>query len=128
MTLSMTLFQPITSSSVHQSENIPAPIINRTYAGIELENEKFGTLKPDLHLLLDNATRWNSAFTTIQRGLRLREAINLLFAEENGLSQEDRLDNEDWKELRQLYDGLKPYNAITLRLEGYGRIGSHGVI
>jgi hypothetical protein len=93
-----------------------------------LQNEEFGTLKPDLRLLLDNATRWNSAFTAIQRGLRLREAINLLLAEENGPPQEDKLDNEDWDELRKIYDGLKPYNAITLRLEGYGKTGSHGVI
>lgn len=93
-----------------------------------MHNEEYGPLKHDLHLLLDNATRWNSAFTAIQRGLRLREAINLLLAEENGPPQEDKLDNEDWDELRKIYDGLKPFNAITLRLQGYGKAGSHGVI
>ena len=91
----MTLCLPIKSSSANQSENIPAPMINRSHADIEFQNEEYRHLKLDLRLLLDNATRWNSAFTAIQRGLRLREAINLLFAEENGPSQEDRLDNED---------------------------------
>ncbi len=40
----------------------------------------------------------------------------------------DQLSAEEWEQLTQIADALKPFEYITQRLEGHGTQGSHGVI
>ena len=44
------------------------------------------------------------------------------------IPQADILTEEDWEQLEAIYYGLKPFWETTLRLEGNGANGSHGVI
>jgi hypothetical protein len=54
-------------------------------------------ITPDLTVILDNSTRWNSTYLLIQRGLRLKGAIQLyLNTLENGGLEMDSLDAEEW--------------------------------
>ena len=89
---------------------------------------EFGQLRPQLTLILDNATRWNSAFSAIERGLRLREPLKLYIATDSELHDADKLTEEDWANLEDLYHGLKPFWETTQRLQGHGTGGSHGFI
>jgi hypothetical protein len=40
----------------------------------------------------------------------------------------DQLTDDDWAQLRAIYDGLQPFWEITQRLQGHSTNGSHGVI
>ena len=72
-----------------------------------------------MQLLLDNTTRWNSAFTSIQRGLRMKEPLKMLLASDSDIPREDYLTDEDWDVLTEIYHGLKPFWELTQRLEGH---------
>ena len=87
-----------------------------------------GEVTTELTLQLDNSTRWNSAFIALRRGLRMKEPLKLYMTTDTDLSEEDRLTEEDWEQLSALFTGLQPFWECTLRLEGHGVSGSHGVI
>jgi hypothetical protein len=89
---------------------------------------EFGPLKSDLEVILDNITRWNSAFLAIKRALRLKEPLKHFILTERELPQDDKLTDVDWEQLEGIYYGLKPFWEVTLRLQGHGLHGSHGVI
>jgi hypothetical protein len=38
------------------------------------------------------------------------------------------LQQDDWQQLQEIYDALKPFWRITLRIQRYASQGSHGVI
>jgi hypothetical protein len=97
-------------------------------AGIPNDVLEFGPLKSDLEVTLDNATRWNSAFLTIKRALRLKEPLKHFILTERELPQDDKLTDTDWDQLEGIYYGLKPFWEVTRRLQGHGLHGSHGVI
>ena len=94
----------------------------------ETENSEFGPLKPGLQLILDNATRWNSAFLAIQRALRLKKPFQTYLTVTRGIPNDDILTDDDWAQLAAIYQGLKPFWETTLRLEGLAIQGTHGVI
>jgi hAT family C-terminal dimerisation region len=81
-----------------------------------------------INLILDNSTRWNSAFLSIQRGLKLKTAVNIFINEHLDALGDDRLEEEDWQQLADVVDALEPFSYITLRLEGNPITGSHGAI
>ena len=58
----------------------------------------------------------------------MKEPIKMYLASDKELAEEDILTDDDWGMLVDIYHGLKPFWDTTLRLEGYGAQGSHGVI
>jgi hypothetical protein len=97
-------------------------------SGDSVSHPEYGELKPNLQLLLDNATRWNSAYSSIIRALRLKDALRFYLLQENTVPEEDVLTDEDWAQLEAIHIGLKPFWETTQRLEGHGTQGSHGII
>jgi hypothetical protein len=49
----------------------------------------------DLTVILDNSTRWNSAFLSIQRGLRLKVPIKIYVVNNETELERDKLSDED---------------------------------
>ena len=82
----------------------------------------------DITVILDNCTRWNSTYLSIQRGLRLKRVIQLFLLDFQRPLQKDLLTEEDWDQLKAISLALKPFHFVTLRLEGGAKTGSHGVI
>ena len=79
-------------------------------------------------VILDNSTRWNSTYNSIQRGLKLREAINVFLYRFGSEINEDHLTTDEWQQLEAIEEALRPFKEMTLRLEGLAKQGSHGVI
>jgi hypothetical protein len=84
--------------------------------------------KGDLTVILDNCTRWNSTYLSIERGLRLKRAIQLFLLDFHQPLQKDLLTEEDWDQLKDIVEALQPFHNVTKRLEGEAETGSHGVI
>jgi hypothetical protein len=84
--------------------------------------------KGDLTVILDICTRWNSSYLSIQRGLRLKRAIQLFLLDFYQPLQKDLLTEEDWDQLKKVIEALEPFHNVTKRLEGEAETGSHGVI
>jgi hypothetical protein len=82
----------------------------------------------DLTVILDNSTRWNSAFLSIQRGLRLKVPIKIYVVSNETELERDKLSDEDWRELEAIAEALKPFHDVSLRIQGDGEYGAHGVI
>lgn len=85
---------------------------------------------PDLELVTDNATRWNSTFQMIRRALRVEERLRQFCRDEryrNDL-QNDTLSDDDWEHLTQVAKALRPFYDATQRMQGAGREGHHGSI
>jgi hypothetical protein len=59
------------------------------------DDNEFGPLKPDLNVILDNSTRWNSAFSSIKRGLRLKEPLKAFLRTNPDIPEADILTDED---------------------------------
>lgn len=93
-----------------------------------ISSNEFGPLKKDLLPISDNSTRWNSAYLSIERALRLQEPLTLYLTCLTDLANEDKLIPEDWEQLKAIHSGLKPFWEVTLRLQGHASNGSHGVI
>lgn len=89
---------------------------NRDYIELAQLDEIYKPIERSLQLKLDNATRWNSAFISIQRGLRLKEALVAYLATESELAEFDKLDDDDWAQLQAIYHGLKPFWETIERL------------
>ena len=86
-------------------------------------------------VLVDGGIRWNSAYSMIERAVKLRYAIDLFFLNYNyngvgyDISQ-DVLTPQDWIDLDHFLGILKPFKDLTKRMEGRankaGLEGSHG--
>jgi hypothetical protein len=84
--------------------------------------------KTDLNLILENSTRWNSTYLSLERGLKLKNAIIFYLLNHEHSLLSDRLSEDEWEQLSQITDALEPFWAASLRLQGHGTHGSHGVI
>ena len=82
----------------------------------------------DLMVKLDNATRWNSTYNSIRRGLQLKNRIRFFCLEYSDGIGEDILTDEDWYHLGEICEGLKPFHEATLRVEGNAGRGHHGAV
>jgi hypothetical protein len=86
-------------------------------------------------VLVDGGIRWNSVYAMIERGLKLRHAIDLFFLHYNHSGEgydisQDIITPRDWADLEQFFNVLKPFKDLTKRMEGRankaGLEGSHG--
>jgi hypothetical protein len=82
----------------------------------------------DLMVKLDNATRWNSTYDSIRRGLKLKNRIRFFCIEYSDRISEDQLTDDDWNHLSEIFEGLKPFYEATLRVESNAGKGHHGAI
>jgi len=101
-----------------------------------------------LNLTIDNATRWNSLYSMIERALKLRDRITR-YCDENEnemhgpkekasrttpadeqqkLLKHDKLTSDDWKVLQEILNILKPFYTFTKRAEGKGHSADRGVV
>lgn len=91
--------------------------------------------EPDLQLIQDNSTRWNSVYLMIQRALAMKDRI-LLFMIRNEeekdakkrLADEDKLTLEDWRIISETSAILAPFYDQTKRLQSRAVNGTHGSI
>jgi hypothetical protein len=79
-------------------------------------------------VILDNSTRWNSTYLSLQRALALRKRIETFCFEHRAELNKDLLNDEEWLELEEIVNGLEPFYEVTLRLEGQARFGHYSVI
>ena len=79
--------------------------------------EAFKELLDGLRLQRDNKTQWNSWFKSIERTLKLKQALQVYYDEEHKF-QTERLSPEDWDTLTEMQDFLKPFYDTTLGTEG----------
>lgn len=86
-------------------------------------------------VIQDNDTRWNSIYMSIQSALRSQSRCQLYQMDmaraiyqgmEEGIVSDDVLTADDWDDLRGISEILKPFSAVTLRLEGHAANGTHG--
>lgn len=82
----------------------------------------------ELTVILDNCTRWNSTYSALARGLKLKRAIQLFLVDFQSALVNDLLSEEDWEVLKAVSEALEPFFFITKRLEGQVENGTHGVI
>ena len=77
---------------------------------------------------MDNSTRWNSTFLSLQRAVRLRRRIELFCFEYKNDIKNDTLSDAEWLYLNDIIAGLQPFHEVTLFLEGLAQHGSFGAI
>jgi hypothetical protein len=85
-------------------------------------------ISPDLTVVLDNSTRWNSTYLSITRALLLKERINTFCYQHRDEVEKDRLNDDDWVQLGHIGHGLHAFYEVTLHLEGTATYGHHGAI
>ena len=107
------------------------------------EGEDFGHLR----LIIDNATRWNSLYSMVDRALNLRERIDRFCYENAGemhgnstrkktgkdadaqyLLKNDALTNDDWQALAEVKAILQKFYVLTKRAEGSKLTSDRGVL
>lgn len=79
-------------------------------------------------VIRDNSTRWNSSYCSISRALLLKNRLQLLTQIYTEDLDEDILSDEDWQTLQPLERILKPFQAVTKRLEGNETDGQYGSV
>jgi hypothetical protein len=80
-----------------------------------------------LQVTSDNATRWNSAYSMLDRGLKLKLYIDMYVSGCSDL-QEDILSVSDWEFLRLMHTLLEPFQRHTKEMEGHGKDGKRAVL
>jgi hypothetical protein len=50
-------------------------------------------------VILDNVTRWNSTYNSIERTLKLKRRISMFYVDYRAIIGEDNLLDEDWAHL-----------------------------
>jgi hypothetical protein len=78
----------------------------------------------------DTGVRWNSVYAMIERGIKLRPAIEHYcwqWREKLDLTA-DTLDSKDWADLEDFKQLLKPFEQITKRTEGHAVDGAFGAV
>ena len=82
-------------------------------------------------VILDNNTRWNSTYYSIEAALKLRKRIEGFYYDwrkgKVNIAKET-LTDEEWDQLKEIFNGLTPFKEATLAVEGRGTKGHHGVI
>jgi hypothetical protein len=79
-------------------------------------------------VILDNSTRWNSTYLSLHRALSLRKRIEHFCLDYHEELRKDVLTDNEWAQLEDIIDGLAPFYEVTLRLQGDGKYGHHGMI
>ena len=79
-------------------------------------------------VIADNETRWNSTYTSIQRGIKLYNKIQVFSTEYKDKLGDDFLLPEDWDILRRLEEYLRPFERTTKELEGHAADGYYRAI
>lgn len=109
-----------------------------------------GTSQPfafdELKLVVDNATRWNSLYSIIERALLVRERIDSFCIAEaesmhgssikkattndkrDSLLSNDTLTNDDWLALSEIKEILYKFYILTKRAEGSSMNSDRGVL
>ena len=94
---------------------------------------------PQLEVVCDNATRWNSAYQMIQRAFLLRDQIDIYCFQqvaknptpkpgEDGMISSRTLSLNDWHLLTHLKSGLELFHHATARLQGMAKGAIFGSI
>jgi hypothetical protein len=65
----------------------------------------------------DNNTRWSSTANMISAALKYKDNIKILCAAESDL-KDDRLNDEQWKDLENVLQLLQPFKDLTLYAQG----------
>ena len=90
---------------------------------------------PDLErfysLVLDRGIKWNSTCDMLERSFKLKDAIELYQAQyrndnDEPIAEQDLLTNDDWLELRELLEILKPLKQVSLELQHDGKDCNRG--
>jgi hAT family C-terminal dimerisation region len=79
-------------------------------------------------VIIDNSTRWNSTFLSIQRALKVKQRLQHFCLDYRKDLDKDYLSDDDWTTLTQVYNALEVFHQATLRLEGEAQHGHHGSI
>src|ERR1700754_4242823 len=79
-------------------------------------------------VILDNSTRWNSTYLSLQRALTVRRRIENFCFEYREELDKDILQSTEWDHLQEIVNGLHSFYEVTLRLEGQATNGHHGAI
>jgi hypothetical protein len=79
-------------------------------------------------IIADNETRWNSTFSSLERGIQLHNKIRVFSVDHKDELDEDFLLPEDWDILRRIATYLQPFMRTTKHLEGHAADGHHGAI
>ena len=86
-----------------------------------------------LMVIQDNETRWNSKYNIAIRAMKLKDRLQLYTIRWQGtrdgqISEEDVLTRDDWDELKEIVEILRPFQILTLRLQGRTNTSTHGAI
>lgn len=116
------------------------------FKAISAYDESFESSWNTLQLVSDNATRWNSLYSMIERALKLRQRIDLFCfehkdavhgksmkeratnADQDALLSKDILTSDDWSALAEALAILKPFYDLTKRAEGTKLTADRGTI
>lgn len=81
-------------------------------------------------VVLDNSTRWNSTFLSLQRAILLKSRIQAFCLDDDYADEleKDLLSQEEWGQVGEITNGLKVFWQATKRVEGNAKHGSHGSI
>jgi hypothetical protein len=81
-----------------------------------------------IHLMViaDNETRWNSAYLSMQSGLKLRGKFMQLSGDHRDELGDDMTTTNDSNVLEWATASLEPFWTITQHLQGKARFGHHG--
>jgi hypothetical protein len=73
-------------------------------------------------IILDVVTRWNSTFNMLERGLYLREALNLMTSKSSShflpALAEFQILRKEWEEIIAIVEFLRPFSNITIQCQG----------
>jgi hypothetical protein len=83
-----------------------------------------------LQAMADNATRWNSAYSMLDRAIRLQIYLDMYVspAESGSDLQEDTLSTSECEFVRLIHNLLQPFQRHTKEMEGHGKDGKRAVL
>ena len=82
----------------------------------------------ELMVIRDNSTRWNSTFDSMMRAIDLYPALQLFsFDHEDDLG-DDKLQREDWDDIKEECAALRPFKELTIELQSQATSGNHGSV
>jgi len=81
-----------------------------------------------LMVIRDNSTRWNSTFDSMVRAIDLYPALQLFSFENEDDLGDDKLQREDWDDIKEECAALRPFKELTLELQSRATSGNHGSV